>query len=109
MHVRPWSATPPGRRFSKRRACAGDVGFVGLQNVQAVPAAERDWSRGATFAGMLDIMREIRERDSNCFGYRNYTQLPLAFMFLAATRCRTTVIVGNPCRSRNAFMMGMYA
>jgi hypothetical protein len=52
---------------------------------QAVPAAERDWARGATFVGMLDLIREIRERDTNCFGYRNYTQLPLAFMFLAAT------------------------
>jgi hypothetical protein len=51
---------------------------------QAVAAAERDWARGATFAGMLDIIRDIRERNTNCFGYRNYTQLPLAFMFLAA-------------------------
>ncbi len=51
---------------------------------EAVPAAQRDWERGATFAGMLDVIREIRERDTNCFGYRNYTQLPLAFIFIAA-------------------------
>lgn len=52
--------------------------------MQAVPAAERDWARGATLAGMLGIIREIRERATNCFDYRNYTQLPLACMFLAA-------------------------
>jgi hypothetical protein len=51
---------------------------------QAVPAAEVVWARGATFAGMLDIICEIRERATNCLGYRNYTQLPLACMFLAA-------------------------
>jgi hypothetical protein len=57
---------------------------LGFLLEQAVPAAKRDWARGATFAGMLDIIREIRERGTNCFGYRNYTQLPLACMFLAA-------------------------
>jgi hypothetical protein len=55
-----------------------------LLRKQAVPAAERDWAPGATFAGMLDIIREIRERDNNCSGYRNYTQLPLVCKFLAA-------------------------
>jgi hypothetical protein len=51
---------------------------------QAVPRAERDWARGATFEGMLGIIREIREQNTNCFAFRNYTQLPLALIFLAA-------------------------
>jgi len=33
---------------------------------------------------MLDIIREIRDRRGNCFGYENYTQLPLAHAFLSA-------------------------
>lgn len=50
----------------------------------AVAAAQRDWNRGATYSGMLEIICEIRERNTNCFGYRNYIQLPLAFAFLSA-------------------------
>jgi hypothetical protein len=33
---------------------------------------------------MLDIVREIREGHSNCFGYENYSQLPLAYALLSA-------------------------
>ncbi len=33
---------------------------------------------------MLDIIGEIRDRRTNCFGYHNYTQLPLAYAFLSA-------------------------
>jgi hypothetical protein len=33
---------------------------------------------------MLEIIREIRDRRTNCFGYVNYTQLPLAYAFLSA-------------------------
>lgn len=50
----------------------------------AVGQAQRDWIRGATYDGMLALIREIREQNTNCFPYRNYTQLPLAFVFLAA-------------------------
>jgi len=50
----------------------------------AVAAAQRDWDRASTFEGMLQLIREIREHNTNCFGYRNYTQLPLAFAFLTA-------------------------
>ena len=52
--------------------------------LEAIPAAELDWSRGATYSGMLDIIREIREHESNCLPWINYAQLPLAYMFLAA-------------------------
>lgn len=51
---------------------------------QAVATAKRDWIRGSTYEGMLHIIREIREQHTNCFEYRNYTQLPLAFAFLSA-------------------------
>jgi hypothetical protein len=50
----------------------------------AVAAAKQDWDRGSTYTGMLDLIRQIREQNTNCFGYRNYTQLPLAFAFLTA-------------------------
>ncbi len=50
----------------------------------AVGRGSRDWSRGATYDGMLAPIREIREQNTNCFPYRNYTQLPLAFAFLTA-------------------------
>ena len=33
---------------------------------------------------MLDLIREIRDKHINCFGYQNYTQLPLAYAFLLA-------------------------
>jgi hypothetical protein len=50
----------------------------------AVASAQQDWDRGLTYNGMLQLIREIREQNTNCFGYRNYTQLPLAFAFLTA-------------------------
>jgi hypothetical protein len=51
---------------------------------EAVAAAQRDWRRGSTYEGMLALIHDIREHHTNCFGYRNYTQLPLAFAFLTA-------------------------
>jgi hypothetical protein len=33
---------------------------------------------------MLQLIGEIRGKNMNCFAYRNYTQLPLAFAFLTA-------------------------
>jgi hypothetical protein len=50
----------------------------------AVVTAQRDWERASTCKGMLELIREIREHNTNCFGYRNYTQLPLTFAFLNA-------------------------
>jgi len=50
----------------------------------AVARAEETWRRGATFAGMLEILREIREQKPNRFNFQNYSQLPLALMFLLA-------------------------
>jgi hypothetical protein len=50
----------------------------------AVAAAQRDWEIGSTYKGMLQLIREIRDKNTNCFGFRNYTQLPLAFAFLLA-------------------------
>jgi hypothetical protein len=52
--------------------------------LRAVPLAEQDWDRGTTFVGMLEIIQEIRDRNTNCFNFLNYTQLPLALIFLAA-------------------------
>ena len=51
---------------------------------EAIKRAESDWKRGATLAGMLDLVRYLRDSRSNCFGYQMYTQLPLAFAFLSA-------------------------
>jgi hypothetical protein len=50
----------------------------------AVAGAQRDWRKGSTYVGILGLIREIREKDTNCFGFLNYTQLPLAFAFLLA-------------------------
>lgn len=50
----------------------------------AVERACETWRRGETWHGMLQIVQEIRERKVNCFGFCNYTQLPLAFAFLSA-------------------------
>ena len=50
----------------------------------AIARATETWRRGETFEGMLDILREIREQKTNRFGVSNYTQLPLAQMFLLA-------------------------
>ena len=51
---------------------------------KAAAAAQMDWKRGSTYQGMLQIIREIRERNTNGLPYRNYTQLPLAYAFLNA-------------------------
>jgi hypothetical protein len=51
---------------------------------EAVVGAQRDWDKGSTYEGMLELIRGIREKNTNCFGFRNYTQLPLAFAFLLA-------------------------
>ncbi len=50
----------------------------------AVAGAQRDWERGSTYEGMLEIIHDIRERHTNCFDFRNHTQLPLASAFLLA-------------------------
>jgi hypothetical protein len=50
----------------------------------AVAGAVRDWKRGATYVGMLELILDIRHQRTNCFDYHNYTQLPLAFAFLSA-------------------------
>lgn len=51
---------------------------------EAIRRAEESWRKGATTRGMLDIIREIRNRRSNCLEYHNYTQMPLAYAFLSA-------------------------
>ncbi len=51
---------------------------------EATARASESWRRGASFNGMLDLIREIRDKHTNCFGYDNYTQLPLAYAFLLA-------------------------
>jgi hypothetical protein len=50
----------------------------------AVERAEDTWRRGATERGMLTLIQEIREHKTNCLGFYNYTQLPLAHAFLSA-------------------------
>jgi hypothetical protein len=51
---------------------------------EAIKRAGESWRRGATFHGMLHLIREIRDQHTNCFEYPNYTQLPLAYAFLLA-------------------------
>jgi hypothetical protein len=51
---------------------------------KAVADAKRDWTRGATYPGMLGIIKEIRELRTNYWPYENLTQMPLAFAFLSA-------------------------
>ena len=50
----------------------------------ALERARQTWQRGATERGLLDLVQEIRDRQTNCFRFDNYTQLPLAFAFLSA-------------------------
>jgi hypothetical protein len=50
----------------------------------AVERAQETWRRGRTWFGMLDILKEIRDRKTNGLGFENYTQLPLALIFLTA-------------------------
>ena len=52
----------------------------------AIEKAQETWRRGATERGMLNLVRELRERQSNVFGFEGYSQLPLAHAFLSA-RC----------------------
>lgn len=51
---------------------------------EASARAQATWTKGATSQGMLDIICEIRQRNTNCFAFYNYTQLPLAYAFLSA-------------------------
>lgn len=51
---------------------------------EATVRAEESWRKCASFHGMLDLIREIRDKHINCFRYQNYTQLPLAYAFLLA-------------------------
>jgi len=51
---------------------------------EAIHRAEESWRKGSTLEGMLDIIRDIRDRRSNGLGYENYTQLPLAYAYLSA-------------------------
>ncbi len=51
---------------------------------EAAAKAKECWERGRSYQGMLDIIRETHERHTNCFDYRNYTQMPLAFALLSA-------------------------
>jgi hypothetical protein len=50
----------------------------------AVELARETWRRGETWRGMLELVRELRDHPTNCLGFYNYTQLPLAFAFLSA-------------------------
>ena len=50
----------------------------------AVERARETWRRGETWHGMLEIVQELRDQPVNCFGFYNYTQLPLALAFLNA-------------------------
>ncbi len=50
----------------------------------AVEKAKQTWRRGETESGLLDLVREIREHNTNCFPFDVYTQLPLAYAFLSA-------------------------
>jgi hypothetical protein len=50
----------------------------------AATRAEETWRQGQTIRGLLDLVREIRERKTNCFPFDNYLQLPLTCAFLLA-------------------------
>lgn len=51
---------------------------------EALNLARASWHSGSSWQGLIDIIREIRTGRTNCFGFDNYTQLPLAFAFLSA-------------------------
>jgi len=51
---------------------------------KAVAAAKKDWKQGSTYQGMLQLIREIRKRNSNWLPYGMYPQALLAFAFLNA-------------------------
>ena len=50
----------------------------------AVNRAKETWTRGSSWEGMLEILEEVREPGTYCFGFYNYTQVPLAYAFLSA-------------------------
>jgi hypothetical protein len=50
----------------------------------AVKKAKETWRRGEMESGLLELVREIREHNTNCFPFDMYTQLPLAYAFLSA-------------------------
>jgi len=50
----------------------------------AVKRAKETWLRGEDDAQLLDLVREIREGETNYLPFDNYTQLPLAYAFLSA-------------------------
>jgi hypothetical protein len=50
----------------------------------AVEKAKESWQRGETTPGLLALVREVREQNTNCFPFDMYTQLPLAYAFLSA-------------------------
>jgi hypothetical protein len=51
----------------------------------ALEGAQEMWRRGSTLVGILDILREIRERRFESFYIYFSWHLPLTFMFLSAT------------------------
>ncbi len=50
----------------------------------AVEKAKETWRRGETERGLLELVLEIRERQTNAFPFHIYTQLPFACAFLSA-------------------------
>jgi hypothetical protein len=50
----------------------------------AVKKAKQTWRRGETGRGLLDLVLEIRERQTNAWAFNTYTQLPRACAFLYA-------------------------
>lgn len=50
----------------------------------AVQKAKETWRRGETERGLLDLVLEIRECQTNAWPFNMYTQLPLACAFLYA-------------------------
>jgi hypothetical protein len=50
----------------------------------AVKKAKETWRRGETERGLFELIREIREHNTNWSPFDMYTQLPLAYAFLSA-------------------------
>ena len=50
----------------------------------AIDRACETWRRGSTWRGMLDIVQDMRSRQSNGLAFDNYTQLPLTLVLLSA-------------------------
>src|SRR5215471_12629220 len=51
---------------------------------EAVARARGTWDKAASYQGMLEVIREVRERGSNRSPYEQYAQLPLAYISLCA-------------------------